>query len=485
MLGMPLHPGQVKYLRETTSKNTKINVLVPSNRWGKSSMIACLQIWYLFYKFGVRTGNKEAWQKAEYRTANVAPKAALIEPVFKYIDQIMTSRFPINLPDGRIVTNKCMIEWFYLAERTNNSPPLKQYFAYNSYIEHRTIGQTGADSLEGKPYGLISYDEAGRSDHLEDEINGTLLARLFDWQGPLHLVSTPDQNSASILHHYKLYQDGLAGINNTYTMQGALRDNIFFSKEQIDSQYELYANNPLRDQVLEGKFVFGGDNFFNADDILKAQNPELNKGKARVDGHSYVIGVDTAMGSDEMVYQVVDTTDITYNELDQSIGDYELVKQIAVKGNTKSPQVHLQDFVDLVYSYWNESQDNLHILLETWNGESARFYQDLPYEIQDITRCYGSWQPHKNITGGNKNATPKPNNNIKKADILVTLRKALASGRLKIPEDPKLVQQLSIYREDDEKIPTDRVIALALAAWMADEGMKTEVEEVAWQSVEW
>lgn len=54
-----------------------------------------------------------------------------------------------------------------------------------------------------------------------------------------------------------------------------------------------------------------------------------------------------------------------------------------------------------------------------------------------------------------------------------------------MPEDPKLVQQLSIYREDDEKIPTDRVIALALASWMADEGMKTEVEEVAWQSVEW
>jgi hypothetical protein len=378
-----------------------------------------------------------------------------------------------------------MIEWFYQVERTNNSPPLKQYMSNGSYIEHRTIGQTGADSLEGKPYGIISYDEAGRSDHLEDEINGTLLARLFDWRGPLHLVSTPDQNSQSILHHYKLYQDGLVGINKTYTMQGALRDNIFFSKEQIDEQYELYANNPLRDQVLEGKFVFGGDNFFNADDILKAQQVDLNNGIRYAEGRKYCIGVDTAMGSDEMVYAVVDTTDITFNELEQAVGEYKLVRQIANKGNSKSPQVHLNDFIDLVYSYWNESRDNIHILLETWNGESARFYQDLPYEIQNITKCYGSWQPYKNITGGNKNAQPRPNNNIKKADILVTLRKAIASGRLKIPEEPKLVQQLSIYREDDEKIPTDRVIALALSTWMADEGMKNEVEEVAWTSLEW
>jgi hypothetical protein len=191
------------------------------------------------------------------------------------------------------------------------------------------------------------------------------------------------------------------------------------------------------------------------------------------------------MGSDEMVYTVLDITNISYNELEQPTGEYELVKQVAHKGNTKSPQVHLQDFVDLVQSYWNESRDNIHILLETWNGESARFYQDLPYEIQDITRCYGSWQPHKNITGGNKNSTPRPNNTIKKADILVTLRKAIACNRLKIPEEPKLVQQLSIYRENDEKIPTDRVIALALASWMADEGMKVEVEEVAFQSVDW
>lgn len=475
---MPLHPGQVKYLRETTSRKTKINVLVPSNRWGKSSLVACLQIWFLFYKFGVRPGNRKAWMKAEYRTANIAPQASLVEPVFKYMDQIMTSRFPINLPDGRIITNQCLISWFYEEHRTTNSAPFKQYFSNNSYIEHRTIGGTASDSLEGKPYGMISFDEGGRSDHLEDQVNGTLLARLFDWRGPLHIVSTPDQNSPSILFHYKLYQDGLAGINNTFTMQGSLRQNIFFSKEQIQEQYDLYKNNPMRDQVLDGKFIFGGANLFDAASINQATDDTLNDGVPYTAGHKYTIGVDTAMGTDEMVYQVLDDTE------EVAI----LAFQMAAKGNSKSPQVHMADFIELVQAYSDKTTEgynfhNISILLETWNGESARFYQDLPPELQARTTCYGSWQPFKTTTWA-KNSAPKPNSNVKKADILISLKKRLSGGLIRIPSDQKLTQQLSIYREDDAKLPTDRVMSLALACW-GSENKARKVTTLAFTPVEW
>lgn len=477
---MPLHPGQIKYLKATTSKRTKINILVPSNRWGKSSMVACLQIWYLFYKFGVRTGNRTSWAKTEYRTANIAPRASLVEPVFKYIDQIMTSKFPINLPDGRMVTNKCLIEWFYLKEKTNNSPPFKQFFQNNAYIEHRTIGATASDSLEGKPFGLITYDEGGRSDHLESEVNGTLLARLFDWQGPLHIVSTPDQNSPSILFHYKLYQDGLKGLNRTYTQEGSLYENTFFSKEQISEQYELYKNNPLRAQVLEGKFVFGGANIFNTDDITAAIRDELNEGTPVCPDHQYVIGVDTAMGTDEMVYTVLDVTS----------DPIQLVWLRGEKGNSKSPQLHVADFVELFEAYSETDvngypKDNVKVILETWNGESARFYQDLPNRIQQVTKCYGSWQPNKATLTQNKNMPPKPNSHVKKADILISLRKRLSAKTIVIPNEPKLTQQLSIYREDDSNIPTDRVMSLALATWLVEEKDKLFRTNQAWIAIEW
>jgi hypothetical protein len=470
---MPLHPGQIKYLEDTTRLKTKINVLVPSNRWGKTSLAACLQIWYHFYKFGVPTGNRAAWMKAAYRTANVAPRSSLVEPLFNYIDQIMTSRFPINLPDGRLVTNKCQIEWFYLKDQTRESPVHKQFFAYNSYIEHRTLGATAADSLEGKPFGLITYDEGGRSLHLQDEISGTILARLFDWGGPLHLISTPDQSSPSILYHFELYQRGLLKDyerTNTYTMEGRLTDNIFFPKEQIQEQYDLYIDDPLAPQVLEGKFVFGGDNIFNYEDILAAEDHGLDEGIRREEGHSYVIGIDTAMGSDEMVYTVLDIT----------TKPFSLVKMVACKGNSKSPQLHLNDLLDLHDAYKDETT-KVNIMLETWNGESARFYLDMPPHIQAKTKCYGSWQPEVRATD-NKN-TPRPKNqSIKKADILVALRKLLSAHDLKIPANSSaLAQQLSIYKEKDDNIPTDRVMSLALASWLATE--MSSHQEIRWITV--
>jgi hypothetical protein len=495
---MPLHPGQIKYLEDTTQLKTKINVLVPSNRWGKTSLAACLQIWYHFYKFGVPTGNADTWRKAAYRTANVAPRSSLVEPVFNYIDAIMTSTFPINLPDGRLVTNKCQIPWFYLKDQTRESPVHKQFFAFNSYIEHRTLGATAADSLEGKPFGLITYDEGGRSMHLEQEVNGTILARLFDWDGPFHIISTPDQTSPSLLYHYELYQNGMQRINNTYTMEGSLRDNIFFSKEQVQKQYDTYQNNPLRGQVLEGKFIFGGDNIFNHEDILAAKDPTLNDGERRQDGHTYLISSDTSIGSDEIVHSVLDITDLKITKEGQQISKIEgaarLVAQKACKGNSKSPQRHLNDFIDLYDSYSSED-DKPQYILETWNGESVRWYHDLPEYIKIRTHCYGSWQPEVRRTD-NQNQPKTKTKDVKKADVLLALSKLLASRAIKIfSVDPNpilssgdekkgadLAQQMSIYKQKDDNLPTDRVLSLAFAAWLAiDQSQK--IKNLDW--IDW
>ncbi len=481
LLGLPLHPGQIEYLEDA---HEKVNVLVPSNRWGKTTIDAVLHIHANFYKKGIPRGNKSAWFRALYRTANVAPAASLTEPVFTYIDQILTSSFPIRLPDGRIVSNKCQIEWWYLRNKTQTAPPMKQYFANNSYVEHRTLGMSGADSLEGKPYGLLTYDEGGRSNHLQQEVNSTFLARLFDWGGELHITSTPDQGSQSILFHYELYQNGLNHVPGYYTMEGELKDNIFFPKKQIEEQYQLYENNPLRDQVIFGKFVFGGDKVFNVDDISAIKDPALNDGVRRQDGHKYVIGTDSAIGSDELVHTVLDVTDP---------GDIFTAKMVAVRGNSKSPQRHLNDFIDLYDAYSTEDARPEHIL-ETWNGESVRFFHDLPDYIKVHTRCYGSWQPMRPATDNQNKERPKTQN-VKKADIILALVKLVASRKIRIPaidsnpvmpnkDNPgaDLSQQLSIYKEDDGNIPTDRLISLALAAWLATEGSIShkEVKFIDW-----
>ena len=380
----------------------------------------------------------------------------------------MTSRF-LYVKDGISTTNDCLVGWFYLPDRTLNTPPYKQYFSNNSSIEHRSLGADQGDSLQGKPYGLITYDEGFRSDHLQNEIDDAILPRLADWQASLHILSTPSQSSHSTLYAYHLYQDGLLGTNNTYTQEGSLRQNSFFNKEQIDAQYDLFKNNPMRDQVLEGKFIFGGDTLFPVPDIEDATDQALNDGVRYETGHKYAVGIDTAIGKDEMVYTVLDIT----------TKPYRLVWMDAVKGNSRSPQMHLNALINLIENY--RDGDNIEILLETWNGESARFYLDLPPLLQGKTRCYGAWQPSK-IRTDNDNPTPKKTAPIKKADLLVALQKVLADKDIKIPANNiKLLEQLQQYREDDVRLETDRVISLALATWLAED--MSRIVAPVWQAV--
>lgn len=469
---MPLHKGQRKYLKMAIKaidngdeELIRRFILCCANRWGKSALISCLQLWYLFYKFGVKTAKQEDWWSIEYRTANIAPFSSLTEPVFQSMKAIMTSTYPIRDPKtGNTTTNECQIEWFYLDDRTINTPPYKLFFANNSYIEHLSLMGGRGDNLQGKPYGLITYDEAPRSDHLQLELDNSVLGRLLDWTAPLHMLGTPDSDSSSLLYYHDLYKEGLIGINSSYTQEGSIYENEFMTPEQITEHERMLEDNPFRDQMLHGKFLFGTQTLFPGPDILEAEDESLNDGKRAVKGHKYVIGVDTAIGSDEMVYLVIDITE----------KPYELVWIDACKGNSRSPQMHLLALCNLVDNYRDEN--NIQLIIETWNGESARFYQDLPPYIKVFTHTYGSWQPSK-LRTENKNPVSSRANSIKKADILVALKKILASKNLKIPKQGyELIRQLSYYKEDDKRLVTDRVMALALAVWLAQEQVAKDQE---------
>jgi hypothetical protein len=480
-LGMSLHEGQKKYLAQVVYGIPELAgdrdlvrkfVLTCANRWGKTACIACLQLWYLFYKFGIRTNTPEEWFDIEYRTANIAPFSSLTEPVFLAMKAIMTSTYPIrDRESGIMTTNKCKIEPFYLQDKTLNSPPYKLYFANNSYIEHLSLQGGKGDNLQGKPYGLITYDEATRSDHLQIELDNSVLGRLLDWTGALHLIGTPDADGKSLMYMYGIYQKGLIGVESTYTLEGSIYENTFMTAEAIAEQEKLVEGNPLKDQMLHGKFILSTMAIFPGQDVVDAQDTSLNEGVRYEEGHKYVIGVDTAIGEDEMVYHVLDVTQKPYRK----------VWSEAVKGKARSPQVHLNYLINLVEAYRNGN--NLEMVVETFNGESARFYEDLPPYIKVFTHCYGSWQPNK-MRSDNENPRPSRTNLIKKADILVALKKILASHELKIPEnDYELINQLVMYRENDKGLATDRVIALALAVWLAEDNSR--IAQPAFVPMEW
>lgn len=469
LLGMPLHAGQRRFMREGKEK---VNVLVPANRWGKSITVAIKHIHHCFYKVGVGRGNTEAHQRAQYRTANLAPHSDATKPVFDAIKAILTSSFPIPQPDGSVKNNRCLIEWFLNHDGIRNSTPYYMPFVNRSEILFRSTGEDKGDSIQGKSFGYISYDEGGRSNHLEYELDANIVPRLADLNGSLDIVSTPDMRSASISYHHDLFEMGMRHEPGYYAQEGSIHDNVFLLRSNptyIEDEKKRLKGNPILQQVLYGKFVFAGDNLFTKASIDIAREDGLNDGIRREDGHSYIIGIDTAMGEDEMVYTVLDVTD----------KPFRVVRQVGAKGNSKSPQRHMNDFMDLAYSYMDSN--NLKIILETWNGEAARFYMDLPDNLRYITKCFGSWQP-PGITAKMIGRNPR---NVRKAEILIALSKLLASEELKIPNEPKLVKQLSIYREEDNKLATDRVMSLALAAWLATDGAPKQEELELIEVIDW
>lgn len=477
-LGMPLHYGQQKFMRNS---NKKINILVPSNRWGKTVIPAIKHIQKSYYKIGIGTGNYEGWRRQDYRTANLAPQSAMTEACFSYVKAIMESRFPIPQPDGSSKNNVCLIPDFYLPKLTHNTAPFQVFWSNNATTEFRSTGGDGGDSISAKPYGYISYDEGSRSHHLKSEIEGVILPRLTDWRGQLDITATPDTDSPSILDYYEMYNWGLDPLNKIYyTQEGSLLENTFLSTEAIAEQYALYADKAIAPQVLQGKFVFGGAMIFQADDILAAKDQTLRcamqgesyVAKEFIPGHKYIISVDTAMGSDKQVYTVLDITDLEH---------IYIAAKIAAVGNSKSPQRHMMDFVDLFDSY--NKQNSVKIILETWNGESARFYLDMPREIQRLTKCFGSWQPP--LPPGMKKSVQTKARLVQKADLIVATSKVLHARQFFYPpNDDELTRQLRIYKEDDAKIPTDHIMSLALGIYLATAG-KSKITNRTPVAVNW
>lgn len=473
---MPLHDGQKRFFTHSTRK---INVLVPANRWGKSITVAIKHIHACFYKIGVGRGDREGWARTGYLTANLAPHSEALMPVFQAVREIMTSSFAIPQEDGSFKNNECQIGWRLDEGHIRTTAPISIPFTNNSEIIFRSTGEDKGTSIQGKKIGYISYDEGGRSNHLELELKNNIIPRLGDYNGKLDIVSTPSIDSRSLVYHSDLFDLGQAGGEevtekgnfSVYSQSGSITENIFFLRNNpsyVDDTLALYAGDPIVEQVLYGKFIFAGGNLFPTEDVKAARDSSLNLGVPYEKDHQYVVGIDTAIGEDECVYTVLDVTS----------KPFRVVRQMSAKGTSKSPQIHMADLIGLVNSY--KVGSNVRIVLEAWNEGSVRFYYDMPMSLQVITKIWGSWPGLVNRV--DPLATGRRTSIAKKADILIALRKLLAVGELRIPNEPVLVKQLSTYREKDKDLQTDRVISLCLAAWYATDGapVKSVAVEVYW-----
>lgn len=431
------------------------NILVPSNRWGKTLVTSVKHLWFNYFKKGARGSAKDK-KTLRCGTLNLSPHSNQCQAGYEYICDILAGKFVWVRPDGSSRSNKeCRIKAFFVrvvkAQR-------KIMFANGTSYRAVPTGEDQASSLAGTPYLYISYDECAQSLHLQKELPAKIMSRLIDFGGPLDLVSTPEVDSPSHQYFFRIAKLGLKGKEGWFTLIGKLSDNFFLGEREREAVLStIRTTDPAKyRQVAFGEFVTTGAKMFDSIVIERVWDGTKNPGEVLLD-HKYVIAADWGFSDtgDPTVFYVLDYTENP---------KYRVVWREEIRGG--SP------FAVMAHAK---------MLQRTWNGAvfvhdssalggamSGKMLRDL-----EVTQLHDF-----NASGGNK------------AEMLFFLLLVLTDGRETVPGEegrvidknpefgrlrsyliPELEEQLGNYQYNpgkgvtDKKIVQDDVIALGMALW--------------------
>lgn len=423
--------------------NFKKNVLVPSNRWGKTFITAVKHLWHCFYKIGME-GSATNLEKLEYTTLNLASHSEQSDICFNYIEKILTSQIFYPTTNER---NNCRLG-FFLGKVTRN-PINIVHFNNNSKFSSRTIGEERASNIQGSSQYYISFDECCRSYNLEKELEPNIMPRLADTNGALDLLSTPDKDSPSLQFYYEVCELGKELKEGWYLQTGQYDNNVFIP-ESIREAFKKQITDPMvRKQVLYGDFIFTGGKMFSGEDIRKIWHKDLSfvplnlislvnqqaYGIPRNISHRYLVAVDFARseGGDATVIYGVDLT----------FKPYQIVYSNRFLGVPIMAQVKE---VENVAKYYGAE------LYFDATGFGGQIMEDLlPREAHPVDFSK------------------------EKANALAILKLMLSENQIIAPspdaenELDQLRRELSCYKLEDKKLSTDCVMALAIAAWGIDD----------------
>lgn len=345
LLGLMLHDGQKCWLWMTTKtqrdkcfdlgltlnlwkdrqafdsiieKNPEFlkNLLVPSNRWGKTLVTAVKHIWYNHYKIGAR-GDPSKVSELRCGTLNLSPHSNQAQAGYDYILDILGSRL-IWMIDGQSYKNECKIGDFYLSDAKQKHTI---FFKNGSCYKAFPTGEDQASSLAGTPYLYISYDECAQSLHLKSELPAKIMSRLIDFGGPLDLVSTPEVDKPSHQYFFHIAKKGIAVEEGWWTMIGKILDNTFLGTKEIEKiSVSIKATDPVKyRQVMFGEFVTTGKKMF--DTLLIERLWDEEKSQQTLLDHKYLVVADWGFSDtgDPTVFYILDYTNapnyrISYRE---------------------------------------------------------------------------------------------------------------------------------------------------------------------------
>lgn len=177
-MGRRLHAGQAEFIKNAEAK---VNCLATANRWGKTTELTGLHLHAGTYKTGAEwryinedmTMDMDVFTKLKYETVHTAGEWEQAQFVWEDILRIREENvraaalirdFPKSLPPFIRGINGW--KWMF-----------------------RTLGNN-ASNIDGKSIYLLSIDEAGWIDNLDEMMRNVLRVRTADVQGRIVIVGT-------------------------------------------------------------------------------------------------------------------------------------------------------------------------------------------------------------------------------------------------------------------------------------------------------
>lgn len=459
-LGIEPHPGQVKFMSEAFKFEGdrlvyKYTNLTASNRYGKTVMLAGLQLWMAVYKHGLKAMNQADWQMHKYGIINLCPLVDLANVTRDMVHDILRNQAKeqIENPLGR---GFCDIGSMFQKGDDGYLVVFGDYKGFrtkysNVTMEYRTTGDN-AKAVQGTPKYFITFDEAGRQKNFLNLMGAHVNPRTLDTGGYIFTATTPDVDTGTDYEEWwnkgdpdNEFRDPLFFSDN-----GNIYDNPHVTPKMIT---DLLAGTPdyLKDQVLYGKFVQGADAFFGKPAVDRAFKHSLKPSEQRIRSHFYIIGCDLAVvkAGDRSVFIVWDAT----------TPPYRVMRIVTPTRGTPGP-ILVNEMKALLEYYNGEWINPITGLTESCTAElvydstgmGGKMFRDEMNSLTPFPRGY-------DFGGATK----------KKFDLLSSLRLVLDKDMLEIPGVYlQFKQELRNYKRLDKGDETDHVMAAALAAYVAE-----------------
>ena len=425
------HPGQVTWLENSIQP---INVLVPGNRWGKSTVIAMKHIWKCVFRIGQTRAQKLAGDS--YETISVAMSADQAEIVFKETKRLLSAK-----------SLRPLVKAF-------RSSPFPHIIFTNGAVMHCRSAHDNGKYIDGHKYMYLSIDEAGYITNLRSLMTNVIVMRLAGG-GEIDLIGTP--KGYNDLYFY--FERGQRGVPGYYSQRGSIYDNPFLPEDDIKMRDALLASaDPkVRRQVLEGEFVDFTGLAFTRDQRDNAFDPTLPHHKPRRDGRKYIVAWDLGRTTDFTVGCVLDITSrpwhlVSYTRLNR-VSWEEIYATIGRVAQAYGCSYSVIDATGPQGDVIEEELSKRGIMVYGYKSSTKALKTELINNLQTA------------LDEGRKaiDFTTETDENGHEFPVPILQEPGTGWGLLRLPTITQLMDEMGVYSLDDKDIPfTDSVMSLAL-----------------------